>query len=135
MAILRWPGSVLFSLEMLFLAFSKMTHSPHFLPSGPQIDPSEAQTNRIPLAASLKDLQCCFFKEHNFFHISCLLSLQEAINKRREETLMSASQDLPSKEKEEIGREVIPSEGKATAQLIRALRKALFGWSWVLQRL
>ena len=43
----------------LFFILSTVFECPvHFLPPSPQIDPSEAQTNRIPLSALLKDSQC-----------------------------------------------------------------------------
>ena len=48
-----------------------VSSSTHFLPPGPPIDSLEAQTNRIPLAALLKDGQdFIFFKEHNHWPVS-----------------------------------------------------------------
>ena len=46
---------------------------------------------------------------------------------------MSASQDLPTKGEEEIGREDIASQGEDHSPPHQIFKEALFGWSWVLK--
>ena len=89
----------------------------------------EVHTTRVPS----KVLQCIYlFQEHNhwptsqLFHISNFLSLQEAIDKRREEIIVAAFQTLPVEEEEETVREVIPSEGDGDSPACQSLEEALF---------
>ena len=67
------------------------------------------------------------------FNISYFLSLQDAINKRWEETLTAASQDLPTEKKVETGEEIMPSEGEGDSPAHQSLEEALFGWAQVLE--
>ena len=66
-------------------------------------------------------------------HFNYFLSLQEAINKRWEETFMAASQDLPTEEEEGTVGEVIPSEREGSSPVHQNFEEALFGWAWALK--
>ena len=80
----------------------------HFLPTGPPFINTllEGSHNQSSFKTNITGQPAS-----QLFYISYLLFLQEAID-RREETLMAASQDLSTKEAEDIGREVISSEGE-----------------------
>ena len=58
---------------------------------------------------------------------------QEVIDRRREDTLMAVSLDLPAEEEEETGKEVIPREGEGNNLAYQSFKEALLGWSWVLK--
>ena len=68
------------------------------------------------------------------FHISYFLSLQAAIDKWMEETLATASQDLPAEAAERISWEVISSEREGNSPPHQSFEEALFSWSQVLPR-
>ena len=60
------------------------------------------------------------------------LSFQEAINRRREETVMAVSKSLPSEGKEEMCGKDIPSEWHDSPSH-QSFKKAPFTWSQVLE--
>ena len=128
---LRWLGQPvyhhLFNLPISYLP----------APSGPLRGSDQQDTFSCPVKGllvpySLKDI-ITSQPAGWLFQNSYFLSLQEAINKRQEETLTTASQDLLIKGEEEIDREVIPSEGEDNSPTCQSFAEALSSWSCVLK--
>ena len=70
---------------------------------------------------------------HFFIPHTSFLFFQEVIGRRREETLMVVSQDLPAEREEETGGEIILSEGEGDSLAHQSIEEALLSWSWVLK--
>ena len=60
-------------------------------------------------------------------------AFQDDINRRRKETLVAITKDLPTEGKEETGRENIHSEEESTSPAHQSFKEAVFSWSQVLK--